>query len=81
MSERIWVPAKPEDDFDILVQSKDHGGQRIAVVERKIDDEVAVRLYADWQGVDWADEDGMESCRIQVMQLMGAARVGDDDAE
>lgn len=36
--------------------------------------QAAVELYADWQGVDWSDDDLMKVCRENVTRLLRAAR-------
>ena len=42
-----------------------------------LDTEAAARLYADWQGTDWVDGDGMRVARLQVRRLFDAALEGD----
>lgn len=86
MNTRIWIPAEPEDDFDILVQAKDRGGQHIAVVERDIDFETLANLLAkdDIPGgppnmLAELDDDVAEAYRGEARRYVAALGIGDED--
>ena len=72
---------------DCILHGRQHDCLGVRVPTRvqlvsMLDTEAAARLYADWHGTDWVDDDGMRVVRLQVRRLFAAAFEGDgyDDA-